>query len=44
MEHFLAMSPHNILCMNDVYEMVRKVYERPSGDTMKDLDVNAAIW
>ena len=24
--------------------MVRKVYERPAGDPMDDLDVNVAIW
>ena len=24
--------------------MVRKIYGRPSGDLMEDLDVNVAIW
>ena len=30
--------------MNAVYDMVRKVYERPAGDPVDDLDVNVAIW
>ena len=44
MKHFFALSPHNIPYMNDVYNMVRKVHERPAGDPMEDLDVNVAIW
>ena len=40
MEHFLAISPHHVPCMNDVYDMVRKVYERPAGDPTHDLNVN----
>ena len=44
LEHFFAFSPHNIPCMNDVYDMVRKVYERPAGDPMDDFDLNVALW
>ena len=44
LEHFFATSPHNIPHLNDVYDMVRKAYERPAGDPMKDLNVNVAIW
>ena len=43
MKHFLAISPHHVPYMNDVYNMVRKVYSRPVGDPMKGLDVNMAI-
>ena len=43
MEHFFAISPHNIPYMNDVYDMVRKVYQRPADDPTKDLNVNMAI-
>ena len=42
MKHFLAISPDHVPYMNDVYDMVRKVYARPADDPMKDLDVN--IW
>ena len=41
-EHFLAILPHHVPYMNDVYDMVRKVYARPADDPMKDLDVNMA--
>ena len=44
MEHFLAISPHTIPVMEAVYDMVRKIYGRPSGDFVEDLDVNVAIW
>ena len=44
MEHFLSISPHHVLCMNDVYDMVRKVYARPGDDPMKYLNVNMALW
>ena len=39
MEHFLAISPDHVPYMNDVYNMVRKVYARPADDPMTDLDV-----
>ena len=44
LEHFLSISPQTISCTEAVYDMVRKVYERPAGDPMDDLDVNVAIW
>ena len=44
MKHFLAISPNHVPYMKDVYNMVRKVYPRPAGDPMNDLDVNVAIW
>ena len=44
MKHLLATSPDHVPYMNDVYNMVRKVYSRPAGDPMKDLDVNMAFW
>ena len=43
-EHFLAISPHHVPYMNDVYDMVRKVYQRPAGDPMKYFNVDMAIW
>ena len=43
MEHFLAKSPRHFPYMNDVYDMVRKVYARPADDSMKYLNVNMAI-
>ena len=43
MNHFLAISPDHVPYMNDVYNMVRKVYSRPAGDSTKDLDVNMAL-
>ena len=44
MEHFFAMSPQTISDTEAVYDMLRKIYGRPSDDPMEDLDVNAAIW
>ena len=44
LEHFLAISPHTIPFMEAVYDMVRKIYGRPSGDVVEDLDLNVAIW
>ena len=44
LEHFFAISPQTISFAEAVYDMVRKVYGRPSGDPVEDLDVNAAIW
>ena len=44
LKHFLAISPHTLPYVNAVYDMVRKVYERPAGDPVDDLDVNVAIW
>ena len=43
LEHFFVISPHNILYMSDVHDMVRNVYRRPAGDPMEVLDVNVAI-
>ena len=40
MKHFFAISPHHVPDMNDVYSTVRKVYSRPAGYHMKDLDEN----
>ena len=44
LEHFFAISPQTISYSEAVYDMVRKVYSRPAGDPVKDLDVNVAIW
>ena len=44
MEHFFASSPLTVSSSNAVYDMVRKVYERPAGDSMEDLDLNMAFW
>ena len=44
MKHFLAISPDHVPYMNDVNNMVKKVYARPVDDPMKDLDVNMAFW
>ena len=44
LEHFFAVSPLTISFSEAVHDMVRKVYERPAGDPMEDLDVNVAIW
>ena len=44
LEHFYAISPQTISDTEAVYDMVRKIYGRPSDDPMEDLDVNVAIW
>ena len=44
LKHFFSISPQTISCTEAVYDMVRKIYERPSDDLMEDLDVNMAIW
>ena len=44
LEHFVAISPQTISCTEAVYDMVRKIYGRPSDDPMEDLDVHVAIW
>ena len=44
LEHFFAISPQTISYTEAVYDMVRKIYGRPSDDLMEDLDVNVAIW
>ena len=43
MKHFLAISPDHVPYMNDVHNMVRKIYASPADDPIKDLDVNMAI-
>ena len=44
LEHFYAISPQTISSTEAVFDMVRKIYGRPSDDPMEDLDVNMAIW
>ena len=44
LKHFFSISPQTISCTEAVYDMVRKIYERPSDDLMENLDVNMAIW
>ena len=44
LEHFLAISPHTLPKMETVFDIVRKIYGRPSDDHVEDLDVNVAIW
>ena len=44
LEHFFAISPQTIHYTEAVYDMVRKIYGRPSDDPVEDLDVNVAIW
>ena len=44
MKHFFAISPQTISETEAVYDMVRKIYGRPSDDPMEDLDVNEAVW
>ena len=44
MDHFFAISPQTISCTEAVYDMVRRIYERPSDNPMEDLVVNVAIW
>ena len=43
-EHFLAISPHHVPYVNNVYDMVRKVYARPADDSLKYLYVKMAFW
>ena len=44
LEHFFAMSPQTFSFTETVYDIVRKIYGRPSDNPMEDLDVNVAIW
>ena len=44
MDHFFAISPQTISYTETIYDMVRKIYGRPSDDLMKDLNVNLAKW
>ena len=44
LEHFFAISPQTISFTEAVYDMIRKIHGRPSGDPMEDVDVNVAIW
>ena len=43
LEHFFVVC-HTISNTEAVYDMVRKAYERPAGDSMEDLNVNMAFW
>ena len=40
LEHFFAISPQTISFTEAVYDMIRKIHGRPSGDPMEDVDVN----
>ena len=42
LKHFYAISPQTISFSEAVYDMVRKIYGRPSDDPMEDLDVNVS--
>ena len=42
--HYLQISPHASHCMEAVFSMVKKFYGRQLGDSMKDWNVNLAIW
>ena len=44
LKHFFSILPQTTSFTEAVYDMVRKIYGRPSDDPMEDLDVNAAIW
>ena len=44
MKHFFAISPEHVPYMNDVHNMVRKIYSRPEDGSLNDLDVNMTIW
>ena len=44
LEHFFAISPQTNSETEAVYDMVRKIYQRPADDPLKDLNVNMAIW
>ena len=44
LEHFFAVSPQTISYTEAVNDMVKKIYGRPSGDPVEDLDVNVARW
>ena len=44
MKHFLAISPDHVPCMNDVYDMVRKVYSRPAGDLIEGSGCGYGFW
>ena len=39
LEHFFAISPQTLSYTEAVYDMVRKIYRRPSDDPMEDLDL-----
>ena len=42
--HNFYISSEVVSCMDKVYSIVRKTYDRKPTDEMEDLDVNAAIW
>ena len=44
MDHFFAISPQTTSFSEAVYDMVRKIYERPSDDPVEDVNVNVALW
>ena len=43
-DHYHHMSPDTSHDMEAVFFMIREIYGRPPGDSVKDLDVNLAIW
>ena len=43
-DHYLHISPETSHFLGAVFFMVRKIYGKPLGDPMEDLNVNLAIW
>ena len=43
-DHYLHISPNTSHCLEAVFSMVRKIYGKPPGDPVEDLNVNLAIW
>ena len=43
-DHHLQLSPDTSHYMEAVFSMVRKIYGKPPGDPMEDLNVNLATW
>ena len=43
-DHYLHMSQDTSHYMEAVFSMVSKIYGKPPGDPMEDLNVNVAIW
>ena len=43
-EHYHHMSPDTSHYMEAVFSMVRKIYVKPPGDPMEELNVNLATW
>ena len=42
--HHFHYSPDNVPHMEEVFSIVRKIYDREPTDNLKDFDVNPAIW